>query len=224
MTLWMRIFVVGWPSKTRIRIFLREGSKDGKGLTGDVVIVARKGDNVATTQQLGLPAGTSLIANVVNGRWESPEWDYNYWADQGFNRLVAQHNSQESYWSSEKPAVPVVAKPIAPPAPVPDNLWDYTGFPNSDGSFQVTFTTRNGNSPVQGKFLIQAISETMVTELDGTAIGVGRRFSLETDADGSRILLLNPKDRRTEFAFTNQANTKKYTVEFVKPPAKGKEV
>jgi hypothetical protein len=317
MATWMRITTKkdGWPAKTRILILLREDSYNGTPLSGDVTIVIRRDNNPSTTTKLGL-SDTDLVVHVSNGRWESPEWDYAYWAGKGFNTLVALYQGQEWFWSSialskkeskpeptsinkihytcvvdradasnmdyaltwtildqkgkpiagqvtvifdgatetrdsepGRPGVcfdkvvvsgyetemfytvlpptgePQMIKLVGPKKTAPKNVADnlvssHSGFPNSDGFFQVSIATRKGNDPVQGKFLIQASSDTTAAELDGTVIGVGRQFSLETDVDGNHIVLLNPKDRRTDFVFTNLANGKKYIEQFVKPPVK----
>lgn len=113
MEVFMRIIAKGWPAKTQISVILKEGSNTGVGLTGDVQIFARRGDNPRTDQALGLN-NQPLVVRVNNGRWTSPEWDYDYWAKKGLDRLVArftdpQGRQHEFFWSAKKddrPAVP----------------------------------------------------------------------------------------------------------------------
>lgn len=106
-----------WPSRCKIHVLLREESYNGKAISADVRIVARKNNNPATEQKLGLN-NTDLTVRVENGRWASPEWDYKYWADQGFNTLVFIYNDQEWFWSSvplpkkEKKVTPTSISPI----------------------------------------------------------------------------------------------------------------
>ena len=102
MATWMRITTKkdSWPKKTRIVVLLREDAYEGRRLSGDVTIVIRKNNDPSTTTKLGL-SDTDLVAHVTNGRWESPEWDYSYWAGKGFNTLVAMYQGHEWFWSSE---------------------------------------------------------------------------------------------------------------------------
>ena len=104
-----------WPERTRIRVSLREGSKDGKPISGRVVIVARKGDDTNSDQPLGYPSG-DLVVTVANGEWESPApgWNYDRWAKEGHTRLVARLEGGDMEWIWDSKAPRETRKPSVP--------------------------------------------------------------------------------------------------------------
>jgi len=101
-----RITVRGWPEKTRITVLLRESEdRASKKISGEVVISACRinrntGKPIPTSyRKLGETSNQDLRIQVKNGFWQSPDWDYRYWADQGINGLVMELEGEQWYTS-----------------------------------------------------------------------------------------------------------------------------
>lgn len=120
---------------------------------------------------------------------------------------------------SPAPLSPASAPP--PPPPEPDNLIvNIEAFPNAEGFFLTTVSTRLGNDPVKGKFRFFSGNKMEAKLFDGNSIGTGLSVSYETDDDGTIEFLLNCDANQTRIVFKLQNGKGKEVAKlFCKPPA-----
>jgi hypothetical protein len=92
--------------------------------------------------------------------------------------------------SSQAPVPPPAATTIVPPEP--DNLIvNIEAFPNAEGFFLATVSTKHATNLVKGKFSVVSSETLTVKATDGnTVLGSGIKVSLETEDDGTKTILL----------------------------------
>lgn len=129
---WLVIETGGFPQRTRIRLRLTEGNKDGSKTNGDVALFLRKrSDNTEVPLTFN---NAEFVAHVKNGLWEMPDamQDFSAIAQAGFDVLVGKmrdgRGTAVKFRSNQlgplqtNPAPTPNPTPQPPKEPIPTNI------------------------------------------------------------------------------------------------------